>query len=123
MDKTSLKFFGHPDLNLRLRMKPLQFEFASQGAIALSIGDVRLHFEEIPLHLRIPFLRRRVVAGSVGPFGVHLKPVEANVRAMGMDTRGVIGRDDSEFDIHGAGACKAEIEISGKLPERFTDDD
>lgn len=119
-EKTHIKFAGHPDLNLRVKMKPLNFEFASQGAVSLGVGDVRLHFDEIPMHVRIPFLKRRVLAGSVGPFNMHLKPVEANVRAMGMETRGVIGRDETEISLSGTGACKAEIEIAGKLPNLFT---
>ena len=118
-DKTTIEFAGHPDLKLKVRMNPLDFEVASQGAFTLVIGDVRMHFDEIPLHLRVPFLRRRVLAGSVGPFGLHIKPFEAQIRALGMETRGVFGRDGAEFDLHGTGACKAEIEVSGKLPEQF----
>lgn len=118
-DKTRIKFAGHPDLTLKVRMKPLDFEVASEGAFALAIGDVRMHFDEIPLHLRVPFLRRRVLTGSVGPFGVHIKPFEAKISALGLKTRGVFGRDGAEFDFHGTGACKAEVEVSGKLPEQF----
>ena len=118
-DKTTIKFAGHPDLTLKVRMKPLDFEVASEGAFALAIGDVRMHFDEIPLHLSVPFLRRRVLTGSVGPFGVHIKPFEAKISALGLETRGVFGRDGAEFDLHGTGACKAEVEVSGKLPEQF----
>lgn len=117
MRKSHIEFAGHPDLGLTVRMQPLHVEFASQGAVAFAIGDVRLHLEEIPVYLRVPFLGRRVLAGSVGPFGVHLKPLEAEVRAMGMETRGVIGREETELHLHGKGACKAEIEISRETPE------
>jgi hypothetical protein len=120
MSKTQIEFSGNPDLNLTVKMKPMHFDFACQGALALAVGDVRLQFDEIPLFLRIPFLKRRVLAGSVGPFGVHLKPFEAQVRATEMETHGVIAREGSEFDLHGKGGCTAEIEISGDLPASNT---
>ncbi|HEX3754715.1 MAG TPA: hypothetical protein VHV26_06530 [Rhizomicrobium sp.] len=116
-DKFHLEFSGHPDLNLRVKMKPIQFDFACQGAASLAVSDVRLHFDQIPMHMRIPFLKRRVLAGSIGPFGVHLKPFDVNLRAIGVETRGTIGREETELHLQGTGACKAEVEISGKLPE------
>ena len=65
----------------------------------------------------IPFLPRRVIAGSVGPFGLHIRPFEAKFRASDLSARGVLGREGVETDIHAKGDCKAEIEISGKLAE------
>ncbi|HEY2662139.1 MAG TPA: hypothetical protein VGI79_20635 [Caulobacteraceae bacterium] len=122
MTKDRMEFSGRPDLSLTMRMKPLHVEFASQGAFGFAIGDVRLHLEEIPVYLRVPFLRRRVLAGSVGPFGVHLKPLEAEVRAIGLETRGVIGREETEINLHGRGACAAEVEISREAFEDVAED-
>jgi hypothetical protein len=59
-----------------------------------------------------------VVAGSVGPFGVRIRPFEAQFRAFGLDARGVLGRENAEADVHAKGDCKAEIEISGKLADQ-----
>lgn len=111
MTRRRIEVEGHPKLAARVRMKPFQFEVASRGAFELSVGDVHLHFDEIPIHLRIPFLHRRVLAGSVGPFGVRMKPLEARVRAAEVVTHGVLGGKESGLDLNLDGACRASIEV------------
>jgi len=115
--KTHISVAAHPDVHLRMKMKPLDFEIRGEASFALVTGDIHIRFDEIPLTMAVPFLRRRVVAGSIGPFGVHVKPFEAQLRAFGLDTRGVIGSDKGEVDLHATGHCKAEIEITGKVPK------
>ena len=115
--KTHIKVAAHPDVNFRVRMKPFEFELGGQASFALTTGDIHVRFDEIPVSVAVPFLRRHVIAGSVGPFGVHIRPFEAQFRAFGLDARGVLGREDAEADVHAKGDCKAEIEISGKLAE------
>ncbi len=111
MSRRRIDFAGHPELAASIRMQPLRFELASRGAVEVALGDVHLHFDEIPIHLRIPFLRRRVLAGSVGPFGVRMKPLEARVRVAEAETRGVIGGEESGVDLRLEGACRATVEI------------
>jgi len=111
MTRRRIEFEGHPKLAARVRMKPFQFEVASRGAFEVSLGNVHLHFDEIPIHLRIPFLSRRVLAGSIGPFGVRMKPVEARVRAAEMVTHGILGGKESGVDLNLDGACRASVEI------------
>jgi len=111
MTRKRIEFAGHPKLAGRVRMQPFQFEIASRGAFEVSVGDVHLHFDEIPIHLRIPFLSRRVLAGSIGPFGVRMKPVEARLRVAEMATEGVLGGKESGLDLNLDGACRASVEI------------
>nr|MEA2799098.1 hypothetical protein [Phenylobacterium sp.] len=111
MTHRRIEVAGHPALAARVRMKPFPFEVAGHGAFEVSLGDVHLHFDEIPIHVRVPFLSRRVLAGSVGPFGVRMKPVEARVRAAEVVTRGVMGGEESGVDLHLDGACGASVEI------------
>lgn len=122
MTRKRIELAGHPKLAARVRMKPFQFEVAGQGAFELAVGDVHLHFDEIPIHLRIPFLKRRVLAGSVGPFGMRMEPVKARVRATEVVTRGVMGGDDSGLDLNLDGACRASIEIREDLFDDDCDD-
>lgn len=117
--KTRIAVAAHPDLNLRVKFNPLDFEVAFEGTVAVSTGDIHLHFDEIPMSSAIPFLHRRVVASSIGPFGVHVKPFEAQVRAVDFNTRGTIGRNDAELALHATGNCKAEIDVSGGLPDKL----
>ena len=95
-----------------MRLHPFKFEVASSGTVELALGDIHLRFDEIPIHMRIPFLHRRVLAGSIGPFGVNMKPVDARIRASEAVTRGVIGGEESGVDVRVEGACRATVEIS-----------
>jgi hypothetical protein len=116
--RTHIEAVAHPDLNLRVKMKPLEFEIGGQASFALTTGDIHIRCDEIPIIVAIPFLPRRVIAGSVGPFGVRIRPFEAQFRAFGLDARGVLGKENAEADVHAKGDCKAEIEISGKLADQ-----
>ena len=117
MTRKRIDFAGHPELAGRVRTKPFTFEIASRGGFELSLGDVHLRFDEIPLYLQIPFLSRRVLAGSIGPFGVRMKPVEARVAVADFMTRGVIGGEESGLDLQLDGACRASVEICDDLGE------
>jgi hypothetical protein len=121
MFKTLLTIAAHPDLNLKVKAAPMSVDLGGHGALAISIGELEAHCDAIPLSVTIPFLRRRggrVIAGAVGPFGVRLKPVEAQVRAFDVGVHGMVGKDGIDLDLRGVGACKAEIEASGKLPAK-----
>jgi hypothetical protein len=119
--KTHISVAAHPDINLRVKMKPFEFQVGGEASFALATGDIHIRVEEIPVYIAIPFLKRRVAAGSVGPFGVHVKPFEAKFRASGIDARGVLGNEYAEAELHALGNCKAEIEVSGKLAEKAVD--
>jgi hypothetical protein len=119
--KTHISVAAHPDINLRVKMKPFEFQVGGEASFSLATGDIHVRFEEIPVHIAIPFLKRRVAAGSVGPFGVHVKPFDARFHASGIDARGVFGKEGAESELHATGNCKAEIEVSGKLAEKAVD--
>ena len=112
--KTRIEIAAHPDLNIRWILKPFEFEVCGQGSFAVTTGDMDIRFDEIPVRVSVPFLRRRLVVGSVGPFGVRIKPFEAQFRALGLDMKGKFGRKNAEVDVHAKGNCKAEIEIHGE---------
>ena len=117
MTRKRIEIAGHPELLSRVRTKPFTFEVSSRGGLEVSLGDVHLHFDEIPVRLRVPFLSRRVLAGSIGPFGVRMKPVQARVGIAEFVTRGVMGGDESGFDFQLDGACRASIEICDDLDD------
>jgi hypothetical protein len=112
MRRRRTELAGHPELAARVRLQPLPFEVVHDGAVELALGDVRVHFDEIPIRLRIPFLRRRVLAGSLGPFGVRLQPVDARIRAVEAVTRGVLGGEDSGVEVRLEGAFHARVEVT-----------
>ena len=117
-DRSHLTLVSHPDVDFRIRMKPFDFEVAGQGSVAVSTGDIHLRFDEIPLTVTIPFLGRQVVAGSIGPFGVNIRPFDAQLRAVGVDVRGVLGKEQAEAEVHAKGECKSDVDITGKLADQ-----
>jgi hypothetical protein len=116
--RTHISVAAHPDINLRVKMKPFEFQVGGEASFSLATGDIHFRVEEIPVHIAIPFLKRRVAAGSVGPFGVHVKPFEARLDASGIDARGVLGKECAEAELHAVGNCTAEIELSGRLADK-----
>jgi hypothetical protein len=117
-DSVKISLAGHPDLNVRVKMKPLEFEMGGEASLAVATGDIHLHVAEFPYSMAIPFLGRRVVMSAYGPFGIHIKPIEAQLKALGVAVRGVVGGEDAGCEIHTHGACKAEVDISGEIVER-----
>jgi hypothetical protein len=113
MSRKRIEVAAHPELAARVRMQPFQFEVAASGGFEIALGDVHLQFDEIPIRLRVPFLNRRVLAGSIGPFGVRMKPVEVRVRIAEVVTRGVLGGEQSGLNLSLEGACRASVEICG----------
>ena len=72
---------AHPDLRLRARMDRLDFALQGDATLALGTQTIRIEVGEVPLRLAIPFHRhRRVVAGSLGPFRLTVRPIEATLR-------------------------------------------
>jgi hypothetical protein len=109
---------AHPDMRLRARLGQLNFTLEGGATLALATETIRLEVGEVPLRLAIPFHRhRRVVAGSLGPFHLTVRPIEATVRIAEALTVGTLGGAEGiEAELHCQGNCKAEIEFAGEAP-------
>lgn len=116
-DGTRITVSGHPDVNMRVKFKPIEFEAGGEASVAVATGDIHVRVGEVPYAIFIPFLGRRVVR-SLGPFNVNVKPFEGVLRVHGVDVRGAIGGEDAGADIHTHCEYKAEIDISGEAVER-----
>jgi hypothetical protein len=109
---------AHPDLRLRTRIDRLGFAMQGAATLKLDTQTIRIEVGEIPLRLAIPFHRhRRVVAGSLGPFRLTVRPMEATLRIAEAHTSGTLGGEEGiNADLHCQGNCKAEIELAGEAP-------
>jgi hypothetical protein len=117
-DKARIALAAHPDLNVRMKLRPMEFEAGGEASLGVVTGDVHLRVAEIPYSMAIPFLARRVVVSAYGPFGVHIKPFEAQLKAFGISIRGAVGGEEAGAEFHTRGECRAEIDISGEIVER-----
>lgn len=109
---------AHPDMRVRARLDRLDFALQGSANVALGIQRIRVDLGEIPLRLAIPFRRgRHVVAGSLGPFHVTIRPTEATLRITEARTEGVLGGEDGiSGELHCQGNCQAEIELAADAP-------
>jgi hypothetical protein len=118
-ENTRITIASHPDVNLQLRIKPLDFQIGGEASLGLTTGSIHFKVEEIPVHIAVPFLRRRVNLGSVGPFGVQVKPFEAKLDALGVSARVTFGKEWAEAGVHATGNCKAEIDVDSDLAKQI----
>ena len=112
---------GAPEFELRTRMEPLAFTLGGEGALEIGTGPIHAEVGEIPVVVRIPFLpaHRRVVAGSVGPFRIGIRPANATVRAFGWRCEGTIATGEEGCALEGRVRCKLEIDVTGEIPGKL----
>lgn len=118
---TRLQISGNPEFDVNVKTAPFACEIGGEASLAVSTKPINGHVEQIPIRVRVPFLkhdRGYVVAASIGPFGIHLREIDATIRAFGIDIGGVIGKDGIDCDLSGAVRCCMEIDVNGKLPAK-----
>jgi hypothetical protein len=121
---TRLGISGNPEFEVNLKAAPLDFQLGGEASLALSSGPISGHVEQIPLRVRVPFMKANhgyVVAASIGPFGVHLHEINATVRAFGVEVGGVLGKDGIDCDMAGVVRCCMEVDVNGKLPAKLVE--
>jgi len=119
--KSHATIAANPDITMRAHIDTLDVEFAGEAGLDIVTGEIELHVTEIPLHLTIPFLRRRrVVAGTLGPFRVKVNPAQLSVRTTGVHVEGAIGGENGiDGTVHCQGKCQAEIDLVGQSPGKI----
>jgi hypothetical protein len=119
MATSHVKVAATPVFKLHAKVAPVDVQLASEGCFSISTGHIRARCEEFPIVLTIPFLRRRrgrVVAAVLGPFGVHIEPFEAHLRATDVSISGVIGKHGLEGNLEGSGSGELAIDLTGNIP-------
>lgn len=119
--KGRIAIAAHPDLRLRAHTGKMEFHTHGGATIALATQQIRIEVGAIPLHLAIPFHKhRRVLAGSLGPFRLTVRPMEGVVRVTDAHVTGTLGGEDGvAAELHVQGDCKAEIDLAGEAPGKI----
>lgn len=120
--KSHVTVVGNPNLMFRTRMEPLGVELGGEASLDVTTSAIHAQLAEIPIYFAIPFMaahRRRVVAASIGPFGIHIHPAQATIRAFGVKVGGTLGTDGASGETQLEGHCKLEIDLTGDLPGRL----
>lgn len=119
---TQLGISGNPEFDIKVRAAPLDFRIGAEASLEVGAGPVSAHVDQIPVRVRVPFLKHDqgyVVAATIGPFGVHVKEIHARVRAFGVDIGGVLGREGIDADVAGVVRCAMQVDLNGKLPAKM----
>jgi hypothetical protein len=83
---------AHPDLRLSAHTGKIAFSSQGGATIALATHQIKVEVGAIPLHLVIPFHKHgRVLAGSLGPFRLTVRPIEGSLRITDAHVTGTLG--------------------------------
>jgi hypothetical protein len=109
---------SNPGFSMENHIGPMDFSAQVKGSVRANIGAVSVKIGEIPLKLRIPFLKHHhhpVVIGSIGGTTLKIDPVSVSIEDMGLAVSGVLGNKEKGLHVHTDAkvACQTEMEASG----------
>jgi hypothetical protein len=105
---------SHPEIDFRAKLEPLSVDMGLEGGLSAVVGALSGAVGEIPIRMRIPFLRRgNLTVASVGGFEAKLNPFGVDIRRAHLNGQVVLGRDGG---IKGEGRCavRCETEMNAK---------
>lgn len=117
--KTHGSVAGSPQFKIRARSEPIAFKAGAEGSFGLGVGPIDAHVGEIPLKVRIPFLRSGAgvrTVGAIGDFGVRVESFEVSAKGFGVRFDGTLGTEGIACDLDGTVACKMEMDLTGSVP-------
>ena len=105
-----------PHFDLEAKLDPIGVDLGVEGALSATLGAIQGKVSEIPIRVRIPFLRRRpVMVASIGGFRVSTRPVGLAVEKGRLHIGGVVGQDGMRVVARGHVKCETEAESHGRL--------
>jgi len=116
------KVFGRmqscPAIKLETRINPVEFSLGLRGAFNGEVGPFSAHIGEIPIRLRIPFLRRDRVIASLGRFPITLERFRIDVDNAALEMDGVLGLKGIHAAIDTQVECSTDVKLKGELSGR-----
>lgn len=120
-----MKFQAHgamhsnPGLAMSNKIEPIGVSTKIHGHVTAEVGAIGVHISEIPVRLRVPFLKRKVhlhLIGTVGGFHAKVDPFSLSIKEMSVDLNGVLGdKNGITITTEGKVNCATEMDVSGAL--------
>jgi hypothetical protein len=108
---------GHPSVTLASRFDPVRFSTRLEGGASAGVGEIAVGLNEIPLRLRIPFLKRRhrlLTIGTLGPVRLKFDPLHVSLREISFAAEGVLGgKEGLSVVSEGKMACQTDFHAEG----------
>jgi hypothetical protein len=107
-----------PGFTMVNKIDPVDIDAKLSGGLKAQVGEISVAIGEVPVKVRIPFLRRRrntIVIGSVGGTHVKVDPVSLSIDEIAVSFAGILGKagkgitvkTDAKVD------CRTEMEARG----------
>jgi hypothetical protein len=109
---------GSPRFDVRAQAEPIAIRCGLEGAVRAGVGPITARVGPVPVMVTIPFLGGAQRVAVIGPFDVHLEPVDVAVEQIELRCEGLLGADGLTAGLEGGVACKMEVDLTGKLPGR-----
>jgi hypothetical protein len=118
--KAHIGIAAHPDLRLHAHMERMEFALHGGATLSLKTQEIGIDIASVPLRLTIPFHRRRVIAGTLGPIHLTIRPAEATLHVSEAHTTGMLGGEHGfAGELQVKGDCTADIHLEGDAPGRI----
>jgi hypothetical protein len=118
----NFKIFGrmqsNPSIKLETEISPLDFGVELRGALSGELGPFSAHIGEIPIKVKIPFLRRERVVASLGGIPLSLDRFRVDVENAALEASGVVGMKGIRAVVGSQVECATDVQLNGKLSGR-----
>jgi hypothetical protein len=116
--KAAMKMRSNPSFAMENTFSPIGFNGGIKGTLSAEVGTIAIGINEIPVSMRVPFLKRKksvVLLGKVGAFKVKIDPVTLNIREVSFGAEGVLGTGKGmHVSTQGRVACRTEMQTAGQ---------
>ena len=107
-----------PSIDLETRIDPLDFDASIRGHFSGELGPFKVHVGSIPIHLAVPFLKRRPLIASIGGFSIDLQRFRVDVDKAGLDLKGTLGLKGIKANVQSKIDCSTEMKLDGDVTGR-----
>jgi hypothetical protein len=115
---------SQPGFTLANKVNPFSLSAQLKGSVAGEVGAVKLAIGEVPIKLRIPFLKRChpvLVIGTIGPVSVRLDPFTCSVKDLTLTGDvWVGGKEGLAVMTEGKVTCSTDMAVDGVVTGNFS---
>jgi hypothetical protein len=113
------KMRSHPGFTMANKVEPFSGSGQLRAGFSAEMGEVTLGITEIPIKLRIPFLKRHhavLIIGTIGPVSIKLNPFTCSVKDMSISGEVWVGGKEGLVVVsEGKVDCNTEMQVEGAI--------